>query len=124
MKDRNGIEIKVGDMVTWVAEASGFKKGREGRVVEMVPKGCSPKTKLSTGTTVNSRSDRVVVECEHHHSKGVKKEYLTPVVSRVTVVQKLGAFLGGAEVTNVGEYEGIASPLDGPSAAQSEQGAE
>lgn len=91
MKDRNGIEIKVGDTVTWVAEASGFKKGREGRVVELVPKGATPRY-----GTVNLRSDRLVVECERHHSKGMTKEYLTPVVSRVTV-----AALGGASSMGV-----------------------
>lgn len=123
MKDRNGIEINVGDMVEWIAEASGVKKPREGKVIELVPAGVPVKTfnNGGRGFATNTRSDRLVVECEYTHSKGTSKEYLTPVLSRVSVVSKAGApkspFIGDG-MGEVGEYVGTGSPLDGPNAAQ------
>lgn len=83
MKDRNGIEIKVGDTVEWIAVSGGFENLREGKVVELVPKGYAAKT---PNIALNKRSDRVAVLCERVHSRGTKREYLSPVISRVTVV--------------------------------------
>lgn len=100
MKDRNGNQINIGDTVEWVAEASGVKKPREGKVVERVSKGMAAKTPRIPR---NPRSDRVVVCCEEQHSRGVAKKYFSPVLSRVTVVptaQAPRSSMGVSDVPN------------------------
>ena len=64
------MKFKEGDLVEWTSQAGGFTKTKIGKVIEVVPKGAEPKTKLRDRGYGRSEESYVVLG----HRKGIEEK--------------------------------------------------